>query len=124
MKSGEIALEGGWRVYSSGSGIAVRLIMQSFLGLRMEKSALVVDPVIAPSLDGLAVSLNIGGHPIEVVYRTGKTGRGPVSVELNGKPMEFVRGENPYRLAGVRIPKSSWDGSLTGTNDRLTITLE
>ncbi|MEO5714318.1 MAG: hypothetical protein ABIT37_12595, partial [Luteolibacter sp.] len=124
VNAGEIALEGGWRVYSSGSGIAVRLIMQSFLGLRMEKTALVVDPVIAPSLDGLTAYLTIGDRPIEVVYHTGETGRGPVSIELNGKPIEFVRGENPYRLAGVRIPKASWDGLLTGNNDRLTITLE
>ena len=124
VNAGEIALEGGWRVYSSGSGIAVRLIMQSFLGLRLEKSALFIDPVVTPELDGLTARLSIGGHPIEVVYHTGKTGRGPVSVELNGSPLEFVREGNPYRTGGVRIPKASWDGRLTGNNDRLTIALE
>ena len=34
VKRGEIPLEGGWRVYSSGAGIGVRLILQCFLGLR------------------------------------------------------------------------------------------
>ncbi len=34
VQRGEVALEGGWRVYSSGAGIGVRLIMQCFLGLR------------------------------------------------------------------------------------------
>ena len=124
VKRGEIALEGGWRVYSSGAGISVRLIMQCFLGLRVEKSALVVDPVIAPELDGLLASLMLGDHSIEVLYHTGKTGRGPRAIDLNGTPLEFVRENNPYRLAGVRIPMTSWTGLLTGKNDRLTISLE
>ena len=46
VKRGEVPLEGGWRVYSSGAGIGVRLIMQCFLGLRLERGRLVIDPVI------------------------------------------------------------------------------
>ncbi|MES2657543.1 MAG: hypothetical protein V4689_02940 [Verrucomicrobiota bacterium] len=124
VNRGEVALEGGWRVYSSGAGIGVRLIMQCFLGLRVETTSLVVDPVIPPELDGLAAKLNLGGHGVEVVYRTGKTGRGPVSIDLNGASLDFVREANPYRHAGVRIPVASWTGRLTGISDRLTITLE
>jgi 1,2-beta-oligoglucan phosphorylase len=124
VKSGEIPLEGGWRVYSSGAGIGTRLIMQCFLGLRVEKSALIVDPVIPPDLDGLKASLNLEGHMIEVIYRTGRTGRGPVSIDLNGGPLDFVREENPYRTAGVRIPMASWNGRLTSGTNRLIISLE
>jgi cellobiose phosphorylase len=124
VKSGEVALEGGWRVYSSGAGISTRLIMQCFLGLRVEKSALIVDPVIAPELDGLTASLNLAGRAIEVLYRTGKTGRGPRSIDLNGTSLVFVRESNPYRTAGVRIPMESWARCLIDGNNRLTITLE
>ena len=124
VKNGEVDLEGGWRVYSSGAGIGTRLIMQCFLGLRVEQSALVVDPVIPPGLDGLNVCLNLNGHPLEVVYHTGKTGRGPVSIDLNGTPLDFNREANPYRLAGIRIPTASWNGPLTGIKDRLTIFLQ
>jgi len=124
VNCGEVALEGGWRVYSSGAGISTRLIMQCFLGLRLEKSALIVDPVIPPELDGLRVRLNLAGHLLEVVYRTGKTGRGPVSIDLNGTPLEFVRETNAYRLAGVRIPADVWTEPLTDQPNRLTISLE
>jgi len=124
VNRGEVALEGGWRVYSSGAGISKRLIMQCFLGLRLEKSALVVDPVIPLELDGLRVCLNLAGHLLEVVYRTGKTGRGPVSIDLNGTPLEFVRETNAYRLAGVRIPADVWTEPLTDQPNRLTISLE
>jgi len=36
---GTIALEGGWRVYSSGAGIALGLIWRRFLGLNIEWDA-------------------------------------------------------------------------------------
>jgi cellobiose phosphorylase len=121
--SGEIPLEGGWRVYSSGSGIAVRLIMQCFLGLRLETSALVVDPVITPDLDGLTARLTIGSHLIEVVYRTGQNGCGPMVIDLNGTALDFIRESNPYRLAGVRIPMASWSGLLTDKGNRLAISM-
>lgn len=124
VKSGEVPLEGGWRVYSSGAGIGTRLIMQCFLGLRVEKSALIVDPVMPPDLDGLKACLNIAGRAVEVIYRTGRTGRGPVSIDLNGAPLGFVRDRNPYRTAGVRIPMESWNDRLTSGTNRLIISLE
>jgi cellobiose phosphorylase len=123
VNSGEIALEGGWRVYSSGAGIGVRLIMQCFLGLRLEKSALIVDPVMPPELDGLAASVNLAGHPLEVIYRTGKTGCGPVSVHLNGASIEFSREANPYRSGAVRVNMDNLVHRLTGVGDRLTVVL-
>jgi cellobiose phosphorylase len=124
VKRGEVPLEGGWRVYSSGPGIAVRLIMQCFLGLRVEKDALVLDPCVPPELDGLIARVKLTGCEVEVHYRTGKSGRGPMTVELNGTPLEFVRGSNRYRLAGVRIPMKSWTEHLKKSGNRMVVTLE
>jgi len=124
VKTGEVPLEGGWRVYSSGAGIGVRLIMQCLLGLCMEKDALVVDPCIPTDLDGMTAVVNLTGRAVEVVYRTGKTGRGPLAVELNGTLLEFSRENNRYRLAGVRIPMESWLSHLKEDGNRLVITLE
>jgi cellobiose phosphorylase len=124
VKHGEVPLEGGWRVYSSGPGIAVRLIMHCFLGLRVETEALVVDPVIPPELDGLTAHVELNGQAIDVIYRTGKTGRGPVAVDLNGTPLDFTRQTNRYRLAGVRIPMESWSSHLQESGNQLIITLE
>jgi cellobiose phosphorylase len=124
VKRGEVPLEGGWRVYSSGPGIAVRLIMHCFLGLRVEKDALVVDPCVPPELDGLLARVNLSGLELEVLYRTGKSGRGPVTVELNGTQLEFARGSNRYRLAGVRIPMKSWTEHLKESGNRMFVTLE
>jgi cellobiose phosphorylase len=124
VKRGEVALEGGWRVYSSGAGIGVRLILQCFLGLRQATSALVIDPVIPPSLDGLQANLQLAGHPVEVVYRIKASGRGPVSINLNGSALEFTRETNPYRPGAVRISLASFVRGLTGGGNRLTVWLE
>ena len=124
VNRGEVALEGGWRVYSSGAGISVRLIMQCFLGLRLEKSALVVDPVIPPSLDGLAVSLELLGKTVEVIYHIKSKGCGTMAVELNGETLDFTREKNPYRSAAACVSMHSIVSGLTGHGDRLVIWLE
>ncbi len=121
---GEIPLEGGWRVYSSGPGLAVRLIMHCFLGLRVATDSLVVDPCIPPELDGLTARVNLSGRDIEVIYHTGKTGRSPQCVELNGTVLNFSHLTNRYRAAGLRIPIESWNKHLQDSKNRLVITLE
>ncbi len=123
VKRGEVALEGGWRVYSSGAGIGVRLILQCFLGLRVENEALVIDPVIPASLDGLTANLVLAGHPVEVVYRISEKGHGPVSLNLNGEDLDFIRENNPYRPGAARIAMDAFMNALTGDADRLTVWL-
>lgn len=103
VNRGEVALEGGWRVYSSGAGISVRLIMQSFLGLRLEKSSLVFDPVIPAALDGMTVKLELAERVVTVVYQIKGAGHGPTSVKWNGADLNFTREANPYRTGAARI---------------------
>jgi cellobiose phosphorylase len=122
--NGEVALEGGWRVYSSGAGISVRLITQCFLGIRQETSALTIDPVIPPALDGLTAKLRIAGQQVEVTYLIKAHGRGPSSIHLNGETLDFIRETNPYRPGAARIPMESIAGKLTGNGDRLTVWIE
>ena len=62
MMRGEKPLDGGWRIYSSGAGIGVSLIIRCFLGLRPEQAVLAVDPVMPAHLDGLQAELEMAGH--------------------------------------------------------------
>jgi cellobiose phosphorylase len=122
--NGEVALEGGWRVYSSGAGISVRLITQCFLGIREESDGLVIDPVIPSALDGLTAALSIAGRQVVVSYRVKAHGRGPVSIDLNGTKLEFTREENRYRPGAARVSMENFIQPLSGTEDRLTVCLE
>lgn len=124
VKSGAVALEGGWRVYSSGAGISVRLILQCFLGIRLEKSTIVLDPVIPPALDGLKATLRIAGSLVEITYHIKGRGCGIVAVEWNGTPLEFTREANPYRSGAVRIAMDAITGRFADAGGHMAIHLD
>jgi len=118
---GTVALDGGWRIYSSGPGIAIGLVVGSFLGVRREKSTLVVDPVIPPVLDGLRATLPIGGRDVEIVYRVGASGCGPTRLELNGRELPFSRGANPYRSGAAEVSMQVFEAGLLDEGNRLVV---
>ena len=103
VMAGTVPLEGGWRVYSSGPGIFLRLVVESLLGVRRRGDVLEIDPVLAPALDGLEATVPVDGIPLDLTFRVGDCGVGPVSVVLNGVALHTNPLSNPYRAAGVAI---------------------
>ena len=104
-----MALDGGWRVYSSGPGIALAIVATCLLGVRREGAALVIDPVIVPELDGLRAQLSVLGRRVHAEYRVGERGCSPRRIVLNGRELAFTRMENPYREGGAAISLDVWD---------------
>ena len=123
VTAGSVALDGGWRIYSSGPGIAIGLVVGSFLGVRRGKSVLSLDPVIPPALDGLRARLPIGGHSVELLYRVGATGCGPVRLELNGDELPFTRGANPYRNGAAEVSMAVFEPRLAAEGNLLVVHL-
>jgi cellobiose phosphorylase len=118
IRAGKIPLEGGWRVYSSGAGIAFRLIHQRFLGLHRGRSRLGIDPVIPRALSGLRAEIELDGRPVSVVYRVAGAGQGPRAVTLNGRALALTRLSNPYRTPGVTVAADDLRAGLrTGANE-------
>jgi 1,2-beta-oligoglucan phosphorylase len=124
VREGRIAFEGGWRVYSSGAGILLGLIVRHFLGLGQEAGVLVFDPVIPGSLDGLTVDAELAGRPVGVRYRIGARGCGVSDLRLNGQRLAFQRDSNPHRPGAVRVPVAAVQPLLTGTRDCLEIWID
>jgi cellobiose phosphorylase len=123
VRTGAVAVEGGWRVYSSGAGIAVRLVREHLLGVRLRNSELGIDPVLPRELDGLRAVLEIAGSPVELHYRVGKRGFGPKALRWNGAELAFERGENPYREGGVRVAMAALRERLRAGTNTLEIEL-
>jgi cellobiose phosphorylase len=123
VRAGRVPLEGGWRVYSSGAGIAVRVIHECFLGLRRGRSVLGVDPVIPKMLDGLRAETVLGGRTVRVRYRVAAAGHGPRSLALNGHALPMKRTANPYRTAGVTVPMAALCERLGDGANELAIDL-
>ena len=123
VAAGSVALNGGWRIYSSGPGIAIGLVVGSLLGVRRGKSVLIVDPVMPPALDGLRARLPICGQSVEVLYRVDTAGCGPVRLELNGSQLPFTRGANPYRNGAAEVSMAVVASRLTANANLLVVHL-
>jgi cellobiose phosphorylase len=123
VRDGTIPLDGGWRVYSSGAGIALALTMRHFLGLTEEADALCIDPVMPGTLDGMRMTTSFKRHALEVTYRIGPAGCGVSGIALNGERLPFSREANPHRAGAVRVASQALLERLTGTRNALTIDL-
>ncbi|GAB3753657.1 GH36-type glycosyl hydrolase domain-containing protein [Microlunatus parietis] len=107
VMAGRIEVEGGWRTYSSGAGIFVRLVREALLGLRRRADTVEIDPVLPVELDGLTTTLRLADdHRLTVVYRVDKVGYGPVEVRLDGAPLPAARLTNPYRTGGLAVRRA------------------
>ena len=115
VMAGAVPLEGGWRVYSSGPGIFLRLVVECLLGVRRRGARLEVDPVLAPALDGLQATVPLDGMPLDLTFRVGPRGVGPLRVALNGAALPTTPLSNPYRPAGVAIDLALLTAGLTSS---------
>jgi cellobiose phosphorylase len=104
IQTGKITLRGGWRVYSSGPGIYIGLIVSRLLGLRIVSGKIIVDPVMPQSLDGLSASMDLLGHAVTFNYAVKEGNFSPNAVSINGKSIQFKYEENKYRKGGAVIP--------------------
>jgi len=53
VREGTIAADGGWRIYSSGPGLYVNVLIAHALGRRREFGARILKPCLPASLRGL-----------------------------------------------------------------------
>jgi cellobiose phosphorylase len=116
--TGNITLRGGWRVYSSGPGIFIGIIVTRLLGLRLEYGNVIIDPVMPHSLDGLSASMDILGGTVTFNYAVKEGSFSPKAVIINGRTVRFTHEENKYRKGGAVIPAYKFS-SLLNPHDNL-----
>ncbi len=116
--TGKITLRGGWRVYSSGPGIFIGIVLTRLLGLRLEYGNVIIDPVIPRSLDGFSASLDFLGGTVTFNYAVKEGSFSPKVVIINGRTVRFVHEENKYRKGGAVIPAYKF-AALLNPHDNL-----
>jgi cellobiose phosphorylase len=55
VKAETIAVDGGWRIYSSGSGLYMNMVIQHALGVRRHFGERIIKPCLPPSQKGLSL---------------------------------------------------------------------
>jgi hypothetical protein len=91
---------GGWRIYSSGPGITLRILVQDLLGWRIHRDEIVLDPLLPTGQDRLDYSVDgLGGSTLDV------------HVQIDGCQPDARRGpvERATARAVVRCPASDGD---------------
>jgi len=124
VAGGTIALDGGWRVYSSGPGIALGLIVRHFLGLSSEAADVIIDPVIPAELDGLRVQTALLGRPVELCYRVRARGCGVASIAVNGQALAYTTRANPHRRGAAVVANGALARGLSERSNTLAIELD
>jgi cellobiose phosphorylase len=124
LRRGEVAVKGGWRIYSSGPGIYTSLVIRRLLGLRRHFDCMEFDPVLPRELDGIECDLPYGNRPVR--YQFSVRGDAPTikSIFVNGReltPCASLR--NPYRHGGIRIRKSEIENALSSSENVVRIEL-
>lgn len=123
IKTGSFTLRGGWRVYSSGPGIYIGIIISRLLGLRNEFGNTIIDPVIPNSLNGLFTSIDYMGYPLIFKYRIKESNFGPKAISINGKDIKFTLEYNKYRSGGAVIPTDQFLSMLNKQENIIEISL-
>ncbi|WP_281860985.1 hypothetical protein [Salana multivorans] len=105
VRTGDVPVRGGWRVYSSGPGIFLHQLLSHVLGLRRLPDRLVVDPVLPAAADGLRLELVIDGRRRTIGYVAAGPGEGPaILAPGRGELPVEPAAPNPYRPGGLALP--------------------
>jgi cellobiose phosphorylase len=123
ISTGKITLRGGWRVYSSGPGIYITLIITRLLGLRSEVGKITIDPVIPHSMDGLSARINFMGFAVTFRYSVKEDCFSPKKISINGTAVDFTYEDNNYRKGGAVILTDLFLGLLNQSENMVEITL-
>ncbi|TGK87943.1 hypothetical protein EHQ24_00835 [Leptospira noumeaensis] len=120
---GNIPLEGGWRVYSSGPGIYLKLVYESLFGIRFFLDEMELDPILPQGLDGLEWIIRFKEIDFRILYHVESTNASLESVLLNGILIPFQRKTNHYRRGGVKLKFRDFESYLKDGENHLTLIL-
>jgi cellobiose phosphorylase len=101
LRSGDIKVTTGWRIYSSGSGIYLNQLIRGFLGIRVHGAELMIDPVLPAELDGLRFDFAVSGKKTTFVYHIGCKA---AHITINGWHTAYRRPDEFYREGGFAVP--------------------
>jgi len=113
LKAGRIGALAGWRLYSSGPGLYIALLVNHLFGIRRSHGSIVLDPVLPASLNGIRLCLDWYGKRVDWVYCRDQQSFAPYRVVVNGVPVENTRRlHHPYREGGLVVDLARFNALL------------
>ncbi|MBT7303257.1 MAG: cellobiose phosphorylase, partial [Victivallales bacterium] len=117
VKDGSVAVKGGWRIYSSGPGLVLQLVVRHLLGIRFHYGDIIFDPSLPEDLDDLSVDWQLCGCPVRLRYcRTGTP-----QLVLNGEVLPTRPNSGRHRHRGVALSREAFAGMLRAEGNEIVI---
>ena len=99
LRTGEIKVKAGWRVYSSGPGIYLNQLISNMLGLRLQGDKFILDPVLPELLNNLEFTYRILGKDVTIKYVKANDRK----VVINGNLVSYETENRKYRTGGMIV---------------------
>jgi CRISPR-associated protein Csx3 len=113
LKEGRVGALGGWRLYSSGPGIYIGLVITQLFGLRRSHGRVVIDPVLPKSMHGAQLCLDWQGKRVRWIYRVVEQSFSPTRILVNGLSVDdCVLLPQAYRSGGLSIDAMRFNAML------------
>ena len=109
LRTGDVPVKGGWRIYSSGPGIYMNQLISNALGIRQQGGDLIIDPVLPKELNGLRFQFEYAEKSITFVYHLDQDQSKKGQIVINGQQIEVQAVDNIYRQGGVRIASQDFE---------------
>lgn len=122
LKDGTVGVKAGWRVYSSGPGLYLSILIQRLLGIDVRVHGLLIDPVLPKRFDGLTFEYTVYDKPVTFQYHVSNA-VGVRNVVVNGEEVQGIRVDHPYREGGLWINRQLLDRLLKETHNHIDIYL-
>lgn len=116
LRTSEIKVKGGWRIYSSGPGIYLNQIITNLLGIRMESNNLIIDPVIPEELDNLKLDFKLNNIYLTFIYHISSKRSKIKKITLNNEEIELYYIDNIYRTGGCLVDFKLLEGNYDKKN--------
>lgn len=108
LRTGDICVKGGWRLYSSGPGIYIRRIIADLLGIRFKNNYIHIDPVITEDLDGISFQYTCYEKTVFFIYHIDNSIDQPICVKSGDEELPGNYINNHYRNGGFEISKDDF----------------
>ncbi|WP_432800020.1 GH36-type glycosyl hydrolase domain-containing protein [Poriferisphaera sp. WC338] len=105
VMTGDVPVRGGWRIYSSGPGIYIRLVIENLLGISRHFGNLVIDPILNQDFDNTSCRINLFNKLLNITYKASTDNSIHVTIDGKSTPHQNQH-PKPYRQAGIVIDKT------------------
>ncbi len=98
IRSGQINVKGGWRLYSSGPGIYIKQVISNLLGIDQLDSKLLIDPSSYSYAKLNKIKYHYKGHKLIINIH-----KGSPALVIKNQPASITKIYNKYRFKGYLV---------------------